>query len=370
MNKLAIVFGLATLLNGSTATAQPVSPSGSTLPYVELPKFKPAWWLPGGVLQTLWMDMGKQPKAPAYRRERLATPDGDEVILDHIDQPDVGAPKARVVLLHGLEGHSGTPRLVGLAKMAAERGFAVTVINSRGCATEPGESERFVVPRTPRLYYSGDIADLDFVVRTLRKRDPKERIGVVSVSWGANTMMRWLGVRGDACCDAAVSIGAPYDLATSGQRMLTGMGPRSVSLFLKTIVIKLEALIAKFPEVATRVDLAHVRQARSFNDIDDRVWAPLHGFKGVADFHARCSSMPVLSRIAVPTLAISAENDPLNPAEDIARAKASASSQVRFEVTRGGGHAAQFAGNTPWTSFSWNEQAAGTWLDAFLRASE
>jgi predicted alpha/beta-fold hydrolase len=348
--------------------ASSLRPGGAVLRDVTLPEFKPAWWLPGGVLQTLWMDLGKQPHAPNYRREHLPTPDGDELILDHVDQPSGGGARGRVVLVHGLEGHSGTPRLVGLANMASAHGFAVTVINFRGCATEPGETERFLVPKKPRLYFSGDSADLDLVVQTMRARHPGQRLGVVAVSWGAGTLLRWLGERGgDAAADAAVSIGAPYDLAHSGEFMKKGMGPKSVSLFLKTIVIKLEALLARFPELAGRIDLARVRAAKSFNEIDETVWAPLHGFKGAADFHAKCSSMPVLGSIGVPTLAISAENDPLNPAPDIAQAKASASPFVRFEVTRGGGHAAQFAGKTPWTSYSWNEEAAGAWLDAHLR---
>lgn len=357
---------IPTLLLSLIASSVPAQADTTGIRHVELPVFKAAWWLPGGTLQTLWMDLGEHPELPPYRREHLPLPDGGELVLDHLDPEGGGAPRGHVVILHGLEGHSGTQRNVGLAKMAAARGYAVTVINSRGCATIDGDWERFVMPTTPRLYYSGDSADLDFAVSTIKARHPELRIGVLAVSWGAGTLLRWLGERGDGVVDAAVAIGAPYDLANSGEFMLRGLGKRSVSLFLKTIVIKLEAMFAKWPELADRIDLERVRAAKSFNDIDETVWAPLHGFASAADFHAKCSSLPVLSRIKVPTLAISAENDPLNPASDIEEAQVAASPFLRIEVTRRGGHAAQFTGRTPWTAMSWNEEAAGAWLDAHL----
>ena len=43
--------------------------------------FKPAWWLPGPHLQTLWVGMVRRTPAIAVRRERLELPDGDFVDL-------------------------------------------------------------------------------------------------------------------------------------------------------------------------------------------------------------------------------------------------------------------------------------------------
>jgi predicted alpha/beta-fold hydrolase len=326
---------------------------------IPLPDFRPAWWLPHGMMQTLWMDLGRQPAAPEYRRETLATPDGDELVLDHLDAP---RPRGRVVLLHGLEGHSRTPRLAGLARAAAASGFDVTVINCRGCATEPGDDERFVPARTPRLYYSGDTADLDLALAALHRRAPGVPLIAVAVSWGANTLLKWLGENpGSGAVHAAVAISPPYDLATSARHLESGMGPITVPYFMRTIDRKVDALVARFPEVARRIDVARVKASRSYLELDDSLWGPLHGFANAADFHARSSCLPVLPCIRVPTLAISSPNDPLNPAADIARARQVASPAVQFAVTSGGGHAAHFQGAWPWAARSWAEEATCAW---------
>ena len=73
--------------------------------------------------------------------------------------------------------------------------------------------------------------------------------------------------------------------------------------------------------------------------LDDAYTAPLHGFSGADDYYARSSSLPFLSRITVPTLCISALDDPFLPAEATRRARDAASSAVRFVVTERGGHA-------------------------------
>ena len=44
-------------------------------------KFRPAWWLPGPHLPTIWGKMARR-RAPVHDRlERVTTPDGDHVTL-------------------------------------------------------------------------------------------------------------------------------------------------------------------------------------------------------------------------------------------------------------------------------------------------
>ena len=44
--------------------------------------FRPAWWLPGAHLQTLYPSLIRRRAHPALERERLELPDGDFIDLD------------------------------------------------------------------------------------------------------------------------------------------------------------------------------------------------------------------------------------------------------------------------------------------------
>jgi hypothetical protein len=134
-----------------------------------------------------------------------------------------------------------------------------------------------------------------------------------------------------------------------------------VRAFVKTLTPKARALARRFPEAAARIDVARAGRAWTFREFDDAANAPLHGFAGAADYYARCSSLPVLSRIAVPTLCLSSLDDPFVPAETVERARRTASPAVRFLVTEKGGHAGWVAakGLTP---VYWGEEAAIAFL--------
>src|ERR671921_851899 len=84
--------------------------------------YRPAWWLPGPHLPTLWGKFFRHaPDAPT-RRERCETPDGDFVDLERLSAPAPGRP--RLLLLHGLEGSPRSRYVRGLFAEAHERGWA------------------------------------------------------------------------------------------------------------------------------------------------------------------------------------------------------------------------------------------------------
>ena len=118
---------------------------------METHSFKPAWWLPGPHLQTLWQPLFRRRPTPVTRRERLATPDGDFLDIDWLG-PDEGLI---VILLHGLSGSSRSPYIRGMQSVLAKYGWRSAAMNFRGCSGEPN--------LTAHGYHSGDTRDLDFV---------------------------------------------------------------------------------------------------------------------------------------------------------------------------------------------------------------
>lgn len=323
--------------------------------------FRPAWWLPGPHLQSGYSAFARPVDLVSYRREVLETPDGDELVLDHLDAP---AASRRLALLHGLEGSSHAVYIQGMAHLARAAGWAVTAINFRSCARDPDARERALPNRTARLYHSGDTADLDHVVRVLAAREPDRPFVAAGVSLGGNVLLKWLGEQREASrIAAAATISVPYDLAVCAGNLRGAINGLYTARFLRSLRPKALAVLSRFPELRSVLDRRGVLAARTFAEFDGAVTAPLHGFTSAQDYYDRSSSLGFLGRITVPTLCISAADDPFQPRDALARARAAASPAVELHVTHTGGHAGFVQGAHPRATSWWAEEAAIAFLD-------
>jgi predicted alpha/beta-fold hydrolase len=325
--------------------------------------FRPAGWLPGAHAQTIWGRLTRSRRLVPMRREALTTPDGDELLVDHLDGP-AGAPRA--IVLHGLEGSSYSVYVQGLLLEIQRRGWRGIAMNFRSCARDPADLTRMLPNRRPRMYHSGDTGDLDFLARTLAAREPRGSapLFAIGVSLGGNVLLKWLGESGaGAPVDGAVAISTPYDLAASARHLESVLGRLYTQRFLLTLKRKVEGAVRRFSEAARRIDLPRTRASRTFWEFDDAANAPLHGFAGADDYYRKSSSLGYLQGIARQTLCLSAEDDPFLPREALERARAAAPPSVDFLVTAGGGHIGFVSGSTPWRPSYWAETFAIDWLE-------
>jgi uncharacterized protein len=327
--------------------------------------FRPAWWARGPHWQSAWGRLARPRRLVRFRREVVETPDGDELVLDHVDaRPD--AP--RLLLLHGLEGSSFSVYLQGMAAIAGRLGFAVTALNFRSCARPFDDLGTMLPNRRPRLYHSGETEDVGFVVRLLAAREPERPLVAAGASLGGNVLLKWLGENpGQTLLRAAATLSVPYDLEAGARLLEHGLGPLYVSVFIRTLTPKVTRLVDRFPEAATRMNLSAVLAAKTFFAYDDAATAPLHGFDGARDYYRRSSSLSFLPRIDAPTLCLNAEDDPFLPADVLRRAAAAASPAVRFVFTPRGGHVGWVAGPSPGRASYWAEEAAVNWLHDRVR---
>jgi predicted alpha/beta-fold hydrolase len=268
-----------------------------------------------------------------------------------------------VLLLHGLEGSAYSLHTQGLALLVARAGWRSTVLNFRSCARDARDIEQRLPNRRPRLYHSGETGDLAFVVRTLVGREPAAPLFALGFSLGGAVLLKWLGEVGRASAiRAAATISVPYDLDAASRFLERPVGRIYYGHFVSRLKSKALDLLARFPRDTAHVDRERVRLARTFREFDECLTAPLHGFAGADDYYRRASSLPFLDRVRVPTLCLSSEDDPLIPAEAVHRARAAASTDVRFEITAWGGHAGFVAGTWPWRPTYWAEERAVAWL--------
>jgi len=322
--------------------------------------FHPAWFLRSPHAQTIWGRLTRPRNGVPLIREVITAPDGDEIVLDHLDAPPRD-PQLRFVLMHGLEGSSYSVYIQGLLSAIARAGFAATAINFRSCARDPRRLSVMLPNRRPRFYHSGETGDFDFVVRLLAAREPETRLVAAGASLGGNVLLKWLGENPtQTIVSAAAALSVPYDLGAGAIYLERGAGPLYVGGFLRTLKKKVSAVVARFPEAT--VDVPAALRARTFREFDDAATAPLHGFTSANDYYARSSSLQFLSRITTPTLSLSAEDDPFLPPEALRRARDAASDAIDFRTTPCGGHTGFVAGSVPWKCEYWAEETMVRWL--------
>src|SRR5688500_7894745 len=205
--------------------------------------------------------------------------------------------------MHGLEGTSPSVYIQVFMAASARHGYSATAMNFRSCARAPRSIFRMLPNRRPRFYHSGDTADFDFVVRTLRERMPATTLVAFAASLGGNVLLKWLGENPDqTLITAAATLSVPYDLAAGARHLeKSAAGRFYVSRFLKTLKKKIMR-----EDIAPLLDIERVRRTRTFWEFDDAATAPLHGFRDADEYYARSSSINFLGRVKTPTLAVNA----------------------------------------------------------------
>ena len=304
--------------------------------------YAPPWWLPGGNLQTIYARKLARRWPVQYRRERWVTPDGDFIDLDWT--PGAAAANKLLVLFHGLEGGSRSHYALSLMHSAQHRGWRGLVPHFRGCG---GETNRFA-----RAYHSGDAAEIDWILRRLKRENSECEIYVVGVSLGGNMLLKWLGEQADGACaivKGAVAVSAPVDLHAAAA--LLDFGYRRAIYTRRFLRSLREKVLAKISRHGLDIAPTAMRACSTFRQFDDIYTAPMHGFKDADDYWTRASSKPWLKNIRVPTLMINAQNDPFLPASALPRDD-EVSGSVTLDFPNFGGHVGFVSGNFP-GSFDW-----------------
>lgn len=323
--------------------------------------YSPAWWIPGGHLQTLWGKLFRRQEPAPTSVERWDTPDGDFLEVHRLGK---AADRPRLLLLHGLEGTIRSHYAQGLLNEAARRGWGADLLIFRSCGSEPNRAKRF--------YHSGETSDAWFALQRVTAQFPDTPVAIAGVSLGGNVLLKMLGERGaslpsNLCAAAAISV--PYDLARSSTRINRGLSRMYQRFFLRSLKRKATEKAARFPDLASQQSIDSLR---TLADFDNLITGPLHGFKNAQDYYERSSSLPWLARIKLNTLLLSAVDDPMLPPQVLDEVKAIAreNAALHLEFVARGGHAGFIAGIRPWRPFYYAEYRVGEFFaKEFSRAA-
>jgi predicted alpha/beta-fold hydrolase len=318
--------------------------------------FKPAWWLTNCHVQTIYSTLVSRPKAVIDYTERLELPDGDFIDLAWSTN-GLKADTPLVVLLHGLGGSVHSVYVAGLLRSFNKTGYRGVLMHFRGAS---GESNRLA-----RAYHSGDTGDLTYLLECLDRREPSTKKAVVGVSLGGNVLLKWLGEAGpQSLIETAVAVSVPFQL-----NLVTNKVNRGFSrIYQARLLKKLRSIfLQKLDMVNTQLSLSKsdLFALKTLTAFDDRITAPLHGFKNADFYYRESSSRKYLKRIATPTLIIHALDDPFMVPEAVPNAH-ELSPDIRFELSEHGGHVGFISGKNPIHPVYWLEQRIPNFLTDYL----
>jgi hypothetical protein len=277
-------------------------------------------------------------------RHLIDLPGGDRMVL-HDDRPRrwrAGHPVA--VVVHGLTGSHRSGGVVRLAWELYRRGVRVIRLDLRGAGAG------FHLARTP--YHAGCSDDVRAAVERVAELAPGSPIGLAGLSLGGNVVLKLAGEatgRPVANLRRVAALNPPIDLDEC-TTLLCEPRNRLYEWYFVGELVRAARRRARLFREAPPAFPARLR----LREFDDLYTAPRNGFVDVADYYRRSSGGPLIPSIAVPTLVVTARDDPFIAAGAI---ESIASPYVRVQVSDRGGHTG-FLGR----GGAWAERVIADWL--------
>jgi len=298
--------------------------------------FAPSAYQPlftGGHRQTLyaWARRRRFPRLPEPEPRYFDVAE-DARVLAHCHWQTNRADHPAIILLHGLEGSSHAHYMIGIADKAWAAGWNVVRLNQRNC----GNTEHL----SRGLYHSGLTHDAHFVTRELIERDRIRSIAIAGYSLGGNLALKLAGDLGESAppeLAAVCAVSPTMDLA----RCVDALERRSNFVYQWNFVRHLKARMRrKAAAVPGAFSLAPLRRVWTVRAFDEAYTAPHHGFRDAADYYHRASALRVIERIRVPTLIITAADDPFVPDTPFRGPEVAGNPNITLVITAHGGHCA------------------------------
>lgn len=328
---------------GEIATACEPPPA---LACLALPPFVPHPLIRGGHLQTVLSLRQRQFRSLRPQLHWVALDDGDSLAL-HDDRPTGWVPgSASVMLVHGLCGCRDSPYMVRLAHRFTQLGVRVFRLEMRGC----GASRQ----RCGGITHAGRSDDCLAALGRIAELTEAGPLAAVGVSLGGNQLLLAAGKIGAGLTrrqqwarrwTRLVAVSPPIDLVRCSQNMQRRLLRAYSRYFIRHLMRRLPEGIRQSPELMSQCTRPWPRTLR---ELDDRITAPLSGFAGAGDYYARCSSAAFIDAIRVPSLILTAADDPIVPVDCFTSiaAKMADHPAVRLLIAPGGGHVGFFARGT------------------------
>ncbi|KAJ7931589.1 AB-hydrolase YheT [Mycena leptocephala] len=286
-------------------------------------KYRPAWWLFNGHLQTVFSLLGDFTKIDQvwYHRRLLRLLDGGTLGLDFTPDPSTVRDDAPIIVVqHGLTGGSHEPYVRAILAPACTPvqqgglGYRAVVVNFRGCSGVPITS--------PKFYTAAQTDDLRQALMYISNLYPKAPLLGLGFSIGGNVLTRYLAEEGvNSQLSSACILGCPWDLETNNNHLLhSTLGKhlylRGMGENVMTIMRQHSKVFLEDADTAKAVYTVLGLKKPTLTDFDHLFTcyvgdAPPFPFPDVHAYYTWASSHNVAEQIRVPCLTINSADDPV-----------------------------------------------------------
>ena len=293
----------------------------------------PGFGLSGKVRQVLFeLMLSKDNVTPVvYERANLTMSDGGTVSVDWAKPGankgvlippslETSPPTAKRVcfVCPGLSGGSDRGYVKSLVKTLLSDGFEVAVFHNRGVSDTPYTSLEFAdLTRNEELNRA-----LEFVKE---KAGPGAELCGIGLSMGANVLMRIAGIQGrDFPLKAIVAVNNPFDIWLTinlmrgspyekhlAKELISQQITRSKFQISDEEKQQIQKMIAHF-----NLNMDAISKAETWRELDEQFTIKIHPqFKSVINYYNAASCLDWVEHIAVPTLVLHSQDDPIVPVD-------------------------------------------------------
>ncbi|HLJ92674.1 MAG TPA: alpha/beta fold hydrolase [Gemmataceae bacterium] len=284
------------------------------------------------------------------RERHVALPDGDRLVL-HDSVPANWQPGRCIVLLvHGLGGTHRSGYMVRLAGLLVTHGLRAVRIDLRGCGRGTALA---------RKTYNGACSeDLRAALAEMHAWDPSAPLIVIGFSLGGNIALKLAGEAAQhpvPGLERVATVAPPIDLIRCAALLALPRNRWYNRYFTAILVRQVRRHRRHFVQLRP-VQFPRRLTVQMFDEI---YTAPEGGFADAMEYYRRASSLPIIGRIAVPTLILAARDDPfiaVEPFESLAGLAG-----VEVQIVQRGGHCG-FLGWDGAGGIRWAERRVANWV--------
>lgn len=320
---------------------------------LKLNKFYPFPFARSGYLQTIYgsyWPILKPSRPDCFRHVRLK--DGDVLVLAE-NRPKAWKPGSRIMLLvHGLTGDYQSTYMQRMCRRLYKKGYMVLRLNLRHCGPGRGLARR--------TYHAGVSDDTREVIEWIARVYPVSPVTQIGFSLGGNITLKMAGEDGSrpsGNLDSVVAVSPPVDLEASSARLSLPENRLFERSFVQAMMSDIRLMQEMWPDLE-RVSLPEKPSVRGFEEMFAVSRA---GFASASDYYAKCSSLPYIPEIKLPTLILSSADDPV--VDGAALARVPHTNNVDVILTERGGHVGFLGWGTTWDEVRWSDQVVARWLE-------
>jgi predicted alpha/beta-fold hydrolase len=214
------------------------------------------------------------------------------------------------------------------------------------------------LPLARQIYHAGRSEDVRAALAQLHRGSPTSPLLLIGISLGGNQALKLAGESAEhpvPGLERVAALGPPIDLVRCCEMLAQPRNRFYEVFFLRELIALARKRQKLFP------DLPPLRfpTTVTMRLFDDLYTAPRSGFADALDYYRRASAARLIERIPVPTLILTARDDPFIAVAAFEELRVP--SHITVRILRHGGHIG-FVGRDGGGGFRWAERRIVEWV--------